>query len=229
MISTHRLGRSSGQTHALRDVDLEIAAGECVAVTSAPGDGRSILVRVLATLLAPTSGTLTIAGVDAVGDVYQARRHLAYVGTRLAGDCRLPTRDYLLGIRAARLGADGAGRRAVDDCLARAVLAPDAMVDTLPVDTKARLALATAMLVQPRVLLLEDPLGAITPGWHRAGIDWLREVRDAGTTLVMAMAGGDDLLALCHRVEHVVAGRLAAPACNGVTPVHAPAVTGPAT
>ncbi len=209
MIATHRLGKSFGRLEALREIDLEAAPGECVGVSGMADSGRSTLLRVMGTLLAPTTGTIIVAGIDAVADVYQARQHMVHVGRDLPGRSRLSARDHVHAVLGARLPRTPAvRRRATDDALDRAQLVPDARVDMLTDERRARLAIATAFLLQPRVLLLDEPLQGLDAQWHGQCVEWLREVRDAGTTVVLAMGDEAHLVPLCHRVAHLAAGRL---------------------
>lgn len=211
MITTRRLGKSLGRFEAFREVDLDVADGECVGISGPAGTGPSTLLEVLGTLVAPTTGTVTIAGIDAVAEVYEARRHVVHVGTNVSGHCRLSARDRVRFVHAVRTTSQPAARgRAIDDALTRADLDPDAIVDTLSGDMRARLALVTALVLQPRVLLLDQPFHSVEVRWHGPLSEWLREVREAGTTMVLTVTDGDPLTALCHRVEHLAAGRLVA-------------------
>ena len=85
MIQTRGLTKdfvvSSTETvHAVRGIDLDIAPGELVAVLGPNGAGKSTTMRMLTTLIRPTSGTATVAGVDVVADPATVRRHIGYVG-----------------------------------------------------------------------------------------------------------------------------------------------------
>ena len=85
MIQTRGLTKdfvvSSTETvHAVRGIDLDIAPGELVAVLGPNGAGKTTTMRMLTTLVRPTSGTATVAGVDVVADPATVRRHIGYVG-----------------------------------------------------------------------------------------------------------------------------------------------------
>ena len=85
MIQTRGLTKdfvvSSTETvHAVRGIDLDIAPGELVAVLGPNGAGKSTTMRMLTTLVRPTAGTATVAGVDVVADPATVRRHIGYVG-----------------------------------------------------------------------------------------------------------------------------------------------------
>ena len=80
MISASRLRKVYGPTAVLEDVSLELPAGQCLALLGPNGAGKTTFLRILATLLRPTSGTLTLGGVDALRDPERARGLLGMVG-----------------------------------------------------------------------------------------------------------------------------------------------------
>lgn len=215
MITTRALTKRFGRTVALADVDLQVARGECLGLAGVNGGGRTTLLRILATLSRPSSGVVEIDRIDIVRHVYDLRSRLAYVGHELLEGHGLRVREYLECVRAARRTAarrtaaskpDGA--RSVDRVLERAQLPPDADVDGLSSGFRQRLALAAAFLIDAEVLLLDDPLRAIDSTARPLFVDWLREVRDQGTTMVVALNEERDLKALCHGVVRLDAGHV---------------------
>src|SRR5205085_1556186 len=152
------LSKQFGQTKALDHLDLEVARGECLGLAGSNGGGRTTLLRILAALLRPSTGTVEIAGIDAVRRVHEGRSHLAFVGVgSLHGD-GLRVREYLEFVHASRRSKAEGSCRAIDAVLERAVLQPDAPVDALSSGFRQRLTLAAAFLIGPDVLLLDDPL-----------------------------------------------------------------------
>ena len=154
--------------------------------------------QILATLLRPTSGSLEIAGIDALRAPYEARRGVAYVGEDAVAGHGVSAREYLAFVASARR-AD-LPRTAVDEALVRAGLQADAGVDTLSTGNRRRLSLAAVFLVTPRLLLLDDPFASLDPDARVAFSVWLSEVRDTGTTVVAALNDDRDVRAICHRV-----------------------------
>lgn len=192
------LHKRFGATIALSGVDLQAAEGECVGLVGPNGGGRSTLLKILATLLRPTSGTIDIAGVDAVRAPYAARQRLAYVGGDGVPGHGLSAREYLA--FAARARRATSMRRAVDDALVRAGVHGDADVDALSTGNRRRISLAAALVVMPQLLLLDDPFAGLDGDARVAFGVWLSEARDAGTTIVAALNEERDVRAICHRV-----------------------------
>ena len=83
MIAASRLRKSYGSTAVLEDVSLDLAAGQCLALLGPNGAGKTTILRILATLLRPTSGSLALAGVDALKEPEAARALIGVVGPRI--------------------------------------------------------------------------------------------------------------------------------------------------
>lgn len=227
MVRARGLAKTFGRTQVLMDVDLDVARGECVGVLGNRDSGRSTLLRILATLVPPSSGGVEIDGVDAVAGALQVRSRLAYASAEAVPQCGFRVREYARFVFDARGRAGGdAHRTAIDDALARAQLPPDAPLDIAPVGVRSRLGLAVALLLRPSLLVLDDPLRDVEAESRQEWITWMREASDAGTTVVVAIAGESDLVSLCHRVDTLDSGRLTRGASRAPTP---PVAAEPAT
>jgi ABC-type multidrug transport system ATPase subunit len=144
------VARRFGDVEALAPTDLELAAGECVALVGPNGAGKSTLLSILAGALEPTAG-----GVDCdarVGWVPQKPAHYA----------RLSARENLqLFARLAGVPAD------VDGLLARFDLPADRVSGELSLGNRQRLNVALSLLDEPDVLLLDEPTASLDPGQRR--------------------------------------------------------------
>jgi ABC-2 type transport system ATP-binding protein len=149
------LQKRFGSTVALSGVDFQAVEGECVGLVGPNGGGRSTLLKIFATLLRPTSGSLEIAGVDALRAPYDVRHRVAYVGDDAAAGHGLSAREYLGFVASAR--RTRATPAAIDDALARAGVAVDVDVDMLSTGNRRCVSLAAVLLVKPPLLLLRSP------------------------------------------------------------------------
>ena len=192
------LHKRFGATVALSGVDLQASQGECVGLVGPNGGGRSTLLKILATLLKPTSGSLEIGGIDALRAPYEARHRIAYVGEEAVAGHGLSAREYLAFLASARRAS--LPRTAIDEAIVRAGVKADAGLDTLSTGNRRRVSLAAVLLVRPQVLLLDDPFAGLDADARVAFSVWVSEARDAGTAIVAALNEERDVRAICHRV-----------------------------
>ncbi len=151
---------------ALEDVSLTLHAGEILGLVGPNGAGKTVLVKLIATLTEPTSGELSVLGMDPVRQARQIRRR---IGLATADErsfyWRLSCRQNLMFF--ARLyGASGAaGRRLVDSLLETVDLdaAADRPYRVLSAGNRQRLAIARALLPDPPLLLLDEPTSSLDP------------------------------------------------------------------
>lgn len=217
MIHAHQLSRtftSGKQTvHAVRGIDLDIAAGELVAVLGPNGAGKSTTLRMLTSLLPPTSGTARVAGVEVVDDPAGVRARIGYVGQkdgaghnyRVADELHMQGRFY---------GLDRAtARQRTDELLDTLDLTGMGMrkVSTLSGGQKRRLDIALGLVHSPGLLFLDEPTTGMDPQ-SRANL-WehiarLRERR--GTTIVVTTHYLEEADAMAERVVIVDHGRVIA-------------------
>ncbi len=215
MIELRGVSKRYGATSALTDASLQIARGECVGVTGPNGSGRTTLLRVLATLIRPSSGFVTIDGIDAVRHLDRVRPRLAYAGEEAA--LAEPLRSVRVGEylefvrRARRTFASKTAHAGIQEVLARASLSGSTPLGALSAGMRARVSLAAALSCGADILLLDEPLRMLDADSRVRFVEWLRESRDAGTTQVLALTDRGDIAALCQRVAVLDAGRLIAP------------------
>jgi sodium transport system ATP-binding protein len=110
LVKDYRAGDGS-VVHAVEGISFTVAAGETVGLLGANGAGKTTTLRVLATLLKPTSGTARVAGHDVVADPVGVRRHLGYVSATTGVPDRLTPREIFTSFGAAARPRPGGGRR----------------------------------------------------------------------------------------------------------------------
>jgi heme exporter protein A len=191
--------RRYGTAVALRGIDLEVAAGESLAVFGHNGSGKTTLLKVVAGLLRPTTGTVTIAG----SPPRVVRARLGYVGHEpylypyLSATENLAFYARLYGVPASRgpflLEQVGVGHKG------------DALVHTLSRGETQRVSLARALLHDPDVLLADEPFSGLDSE-AAAAIPAL--LRREGRTLVIATHDPTQAMSVCDRAVTLERGRL---------------------
>ncbi|HQR47608.1 MAG TPA: ABC transporter ATP-binding protein, partial [Thermoanaerobaculia bacterium] len=211
VLSADRLTRDFGARRALDGVSLAVDAGEVFALLGPNGAGKTTLFRILATLLAPTSGTFRVAGHEPSGDLAALRRALGVVFQSPSLDRKLTVLENLL-LQGTLYGLAGAPLRSrAGELLDRFGIADRAgdAVETLSGGLARRVEIAKALLHRPPVLLLDEPSTGLDPGARR----------DLTALLASLAAAGAAVLLTTHLVEEAEAatrvgildrGRLAA-------------------
>ena len=206
------LTKSFGPTRALDHLNLVAQSGEVTAILGPNGAGKTTFVRHVATLLAPDSGTLRVAGIDAVTRPAQVRRLIGLAGQAAAVDPALTGRENLRLV--GRLY--GLGRREVAQNAA-AVLARLGLADAAdrPVrgysgGMRRRLDLGASLVGAPRLLLLDEPTTGLDPQSRNELWDTIRGLVTTGTDVVMTTQYLDEADQLAQRIiiidhGHVIA------------------------
>ncbi len=195
-----------GTTAALRGCDLVVLRGERVALLGANGAGKTTLLKILATLVRPSGGHLTLLGHDAMRQAATVRRQLGVVAheTYLYRDLSATENLRLYG----RLYGVADLETRIASELQRVGLAElaERRVGALSRGQQQRLALARALLHEPALLLLDEP----DTGLDEAGQALLaRVVRDAAPTVVLTTHSIERALALADRLVVLAAGKVA--------------------
>lgn len=197
---------------ALRGVSFTCAPGEVLGLLGRNGAGKTTTLRILATILSPTSGTARVMGHDVVADGAHVRRSLGF----LTGDTRLYDRlspEEALRYFGRLQGLDGdALRRRIADLSDRFDLGPllGRRIGTLSTGQKQRVSLARALLHDPRVVVLDEPTTGLDILGARETLDLVGSLRDEGRTVLFSTHILSEVERLCDRVAVIEAGRLLA-------------------
>lgn len=201
-----------GKLYALRRLDFEVTAGECVALTGRNGSGKTTLLRIATKLTRPTRGEVTFTGsfgggAPVVG--YVSHALMLYEDMTANENLRLFARLLQIPNKEDRV----AQLLEVTKLASRA----NSMVRTFSRGMKQRLAIARALLLEPSVMLLDEPgtgLDTESASWLT---DTVRGLRDEGCTIVMSVHGESDLSRMATRAARLDAGTLVADTRAGAT------------
>jgi ABC-2 type transport system ATP-binding protein len=182
MIDVVDLTKSYGRVEALRGVSFSVAAGERVCLLGHNGAGKSTLMKVLSGMLAPTSGSVRVGGVDVATDPDGARRKLGYVPEEPLLYDYLTAREFLELV----VGVRGAGT--VEDGLEIADLGADAdrLIREYSQGMRRRTALAAALVAAPPALVLDEALNGLDPPSSARIRAILHARADAGAAVLLS-------------------------------------------
>jgi ABC-2 type transport system ATP-binding protein len=204
------LARRFGNRGVLSDVSFTVAAGVSFGIAGANGSGKSVLLRLLATLDRPTSGRVAIHGYDTVRRARAVRDRIGYVPEEPMLYDGITAEQYLQFVGRAR-GLGKQVRQVAVDTLLQVVGLDDRAwrdVSAFSPGERRRLALAGALVHEPDVLLLDDPLRGLDGFARLEQIEVLRELHRLGSTMVLAGTRPEDLLEICDIIAILRAGRL---------------------
>jgi ABC-2 type transport system ATP-binding protein len=206
---TQRFGEMVAVDHLFATVEQRTVFG----LLGTNGAGKSTTIKMLITLLAPTSGSARVAGFDIVATPSAVRAHIGYVPQMLSIDGELTGRENL--IISAKLYGVARKERWQRICDALEFMALTPFADTLTSRYSGgmirRLEIAQAMLHRPAVLFLDEPTVGLDPVARHAVWERIRDLeRDYGTTIVMTTHDMDEADHLCDTVGFMHLGRLIA-------------------
>jgi len=202
------------QFPALHDVSLDIRSGELIALLGPSGSGKTTLLRLIAGLDFPTSGSILFGDEDASQKSVQ-ERNVGFVFQHYALFRHMTVAENIgFGLKVRPSGTRPAGseiRRRASELLDLVQLSglEDRYPNQLSGGQRQRVALARALAIEPRVLLLDEPFGALDAQVRRELRRWLREIHDrTGHTTVFVTHDQEEALELADRVVVMSHGRI---------------------
>ncbi|MFZ9291289.1 MAG: ATP-binding cassette domain-containing protein [Ilumatobacteraceae bacterium] len=204
------LVRHFGDVKAVDGIDLEVRPGEIFGFLGPNGAGKSTAVRMLTTLLRPTSGTARVAGHDVVREADAVRRSIGVALQDAAIDPLMTGRE-LLALQAVLYGiprAESRGR--TEELLERVGLtaAADRRVGTYSGGMRRRLDLALSLIHRPTVLFLDEPTTGLDPMSRVALWEEVRRLNREGTTVMLTTQYLEEADQLADRVAIIDHGRI---------------------
>ncbi|MEU5261833.1 ATP-binding cassette domain-containing protein [Amycolatopsis sp. NPDC021455] len=208
-----RKGRTGGEVHAVKGVDLDVEAGELVGFLGPNGAGKTTTLRMLTTLLKPTAGTATVGGCDLLADPLGVRKRIGYVAqgggsapeSKVADELELQGRLY---------------RMSKADAIARGAELAEQLdltgLDQRPTKTlsggqRRRLDIALGLIHSPGLVFLDEPSTGLDPQSRANLWDHIRRLRaEQGLTVFLTTHYLDEADALSDRLIVIDDGRIVA-------------------
>ncbi|MBM3240433.1 ABC transporter ATP-binding protein [Candidatus Poribacteria bacterium] len=212
MIKTEHLYKKYQDKVVLDDLSMELDSGDICGLIGANGSGKTILLRILATLIKPTSGVVIVNGYNAVSSAAKVKSFIGYVPEIVSGYENLKVWEYL-DFFAAAYRLDRNYRTAfITDLLELTDLKAhrEIYIQHLSRGLKQRLCLAKTLLHDPSIFLLDEPATGIDAKGRIELRELLLELGAMGKTVVIASNILSDLDEICNKVGFLNNGRLIA-------------------
>lgn len=204
--------KKKGQVVAVSGLSLSVAPGEIYGLLGPNGAGKTTALRMLATLLTPTSGTATVAGLNVQANPEQVRRHIGFLAASTALYGRLTARETItyfgelngmsreqINARLAHL----AGELRMDDFL-------DRRVESFSTGMKQKTSIARTVVHDPDVVILDEPTLGLDVMSTRAIVDFVRKCKDRGKAVIYSTHHMHEVERLCDRIGIIHKGTLVA-------------------
>jgi ABC-2 type transport system ATP-binding protein len=212
-VATRGLRRTfKGGIEAVRGIDLTVSAGEVFGFLGPNGAGKTTTVRMLCTLLPPTAGSATVAGLDVVEDAAELRRRIG-VALQEIGLDPVQTGRELLELQCGLYGITGrSGRDRAEELLELVGLkdAAERRTKTYSGGMKRRLDLASALVHTPDVLFLDEPTTGLDPASRLTVWDEVRRINAGGATVFLTTQYLEEADKLCDRLAIIDDGWIVA-------------------
>jgi len=209
MIETKKLTRNFGNLVAVSELDLHIEAGDIFGFIGPNGAGKTTTMRILVTLLEPTSGSAFIDGLDVSKKGKEVRRRVGYMPDFMGVYDDLKVFEYLE-FFAAAFGIEYKKRKAIVDGvleLTDLVSKRSAPVDSLSRGMQQRLGLARVLIHDPKVLVLDEPASGLDPRARIEMRELLRELKRMGKTIMISSHILSELEEICDRIGIIERGQ----------------------
>lgn len=207
-VSIQNLKKRYGATEAVKDVSFQVQSGEIFGLLGPNGAGKTTTLRILCTLTAPDAGKVEVSGISVVENPKAARQRLGYVAQEVALDKILTGRE-LLQLQAALYHLPAAvTKQRIDTVLSLLGLQEyaDKKTGTYSGGLRKRLDLAAGLLHAPDVLVLDEPTVGLDIESRFIVWEFLRKLREAGTTVLITSHYLEEIDALADRVAIIDRG-----------------------
>ena len=206
------IDEARGEIHAVRGISFDCRAGEIFGLLGANGAGKTTTLRMLSTILAPTAGSATILGHNAVTDPPSVRRQIGFYSASTALYPRLTARETIeFFARINRYPSDRVRER-VEFLIDRFGIAKyaNARVDKLSSGMKQKVSIARTVAHDPAVLIFDEPTVGLDVLNALEMHDVVKEFRSQGKTIILSTHIMSEAEKLCDRIAIIHSGRILA-------------------
>jgi ABC-2 type transport system ATP-binding protein len=217
MIELTSLTKQYGKTLAVDHLNLTVARGEIFGFIGPNGAGKTTTIRMMAGVLGPTEGTVTVDGISMASDPVRAKGIIGFIPDRPFLYEKLTGMEFMRFIGDLYGCGDETFMPRAEGLLTQFSLFDwaDHLVESYSHGMKQRLIIASALLHEPRVIIVDEPMVGLDPAGIRMVKDLLRDLACRGTTIFMSTHTLEIAEDLCDRIGVIHRGRLIALGTTG--------------
>ncbi|MBX2927439.1 MAG: ABC transporter ATP-binding protein [Saprospiraceae bacterium] len=211
VITAELLTKRFGSFTAVNEISFEVEQGEIFGFLGANGAGKTTAIRMLIGLSRPSGGRAIVAGFDVARQPEQVKRRIGYMSQRFTLYEDLSIRENIQ-LYGGIYGLTNRDIRSKSDRLIGELqleASANALVKSLPLGWKQKLAFSVAMLHDPAIVFLDEPTGGVDPLTRRQFWEMIYAAAERGTTVFVTTHYMDEA-EYCHRVSMMTEGRIAA-------------------
>lgn len=213
MLRARQIQKRYGSFQAVHPMDLDVASGEVFGFLGLNGAGKTTTLRMLGGVLPPTSGTIEIDGIDIAKEPVKARQRLGFIPDRPYLYDKLTAREFLRFI-GEMYGMPESGQRGLDvrvqEALDEQLLGDfaDQLIESYSHGMKQRITLASALLHDPRLLIVDEPMVGLDPRGTRQIKETFRRLAGEGRTVFLSTHTLAVAAEVCDRIAIIHHGRI---------------------
>jgi ABC-type multidrug transport system ATPase subunit len=210
MLATRDLKKVFGAVKAVDGITFEVGKGEIFGLLGTNGAGKTTTMKIFACLLRPTSGQAFIDGLDVAAQPMEVKRRIGYLPEMPSLFEKLTGREFLFMMGALRQMDEGILAKSVERFSKELELGDslDMEIGTYSKGMRQRVAFASSLLHEPRVLILDEPTSGLDPRFAKIVKSWIKEYAGRGGTVLMSTHVTEIAESLCDRVAVVSKGRI---------------------
>lgn len=212
MIRLENIEKRYGKFQALHPLNLHVHKGEVFGFLGPNGAGKTTTIRMLAGVLVPTAGKVSINGVDLVQEPIESKKHVGYIPDRPYLYDKLTAREFLQFVGGMYgLSAEDVQKRGTELLIENGLLdRADELIEAYSHGMKQRLVLTAALLHKPKLLIVDEPMVGLDPHGAKKIKNQFRSIAQEGRTVFLSTHSLDVAQEVCDRVGILFKGKLIA-------------------
>ena len=209
MISLKQITKLYGQLAAVRDLDLEVEDGEIMGIIGHNGAGKTTILKMIVGLISPTSGKIEVMGRDVAKESTYVKQFIGYLPEESPLYENMTVAEYLMFFSELYKVPKRKAEERIDSLLGSLNLPEqDKLTGELSKGMKRKVAIARALLHDPRILILDEPNAGLDPLTSFFIINYLKSLKDQGKTILLSAHNLFHVEYICDRVAILKNGQM---------------------